>query len=321
MPVTDPGGVVPSGVQHEIYSGDQVAVATEVGATLRSYTVGGWGVLDGFGIDEMCSGGRGQVLAPWPNRLRDGNFVFEGVACQAPIDEIGAANAIHGLVRWSRWTLASRAQNRVRLEQIVYPQPAYRWCLALSLTYSLSWEGLSVEVEATNRSGSPAPFGVGFHPYLSCGAASIDTAVLTIPARYTLTTDERQIPIGTSPVEGTLMDFRSGAPIGGEVGPVHLDTCFTDLERGPDGLAAVSITDAGTGRGVEVWADGRFSCFMVYTGDTLAEVDRRRRGVAVEPMTCWPNALQSGRGIVRLDPGGVFRARWGIRPRAPRSEE
>ncbi len=26
----------------------------------------------------MCTGGRGQILAPWPNRLEDGTYEFAG---------------------------------------------------------------------------------------------------------------------------------------------------------------------------------------------------------------------------------------------------
>lgn len=309
-----PQRLLPSGAQYEIYYGDQVAIVTEVGATLRSYSVGQWEVLDGFEEHETASAGRGQVLCPWPNRLRDGNYVFDGVACQAPLDEIEARNAIHGLVRWSTWKETWRAQNRLRMEHVVHPQPGFRWCLAVALSYSLSPDGLTVDVEAENRGEAALPFGIGFHPYISCGGATIDSAMLTVPASTILTTDDRQIPIGTSPVEGTLMDFRQGAPLGGEVGPVRLDTCFTDLDRPEGGLATVVVADPSTGREVSVWADEAFSCFMIYTGDTLPDVGRRRHGVAVEPMTCWPNAFQSGRGIVRLDPGTIFTARWGIRP-------
>src|ERR1700694_132484 len=68
----------PSGEQYEIVFGEQRAVITEVGATLREYWSGGRAVLDGFAVSEMCSGGRGQVLMPWPNRIEDGVYEFGG---------------------------------------------------------------------------------------------------------------------------------------------------------------------------------------------------------------------------------------------------
>src|ERR1700730_6039521 len=68
----------PSGEQYEIFFGDQRAVITEVGATLREYWSGSRSVLEGFAVSEMCSGGRGQLLMPWPNRIREGSYEFIG---------------------------------------------------------------------------------------------------------------------------------------------------------------------------------------------------------------------------------------------------
>src|SRR3979411_1230033 len=93
----------PSGEQYEILFGDQRAVVTEVGATLREYLSGGRAILEGFASSEICSGGRGQVLMPWPNRLRDGAYAFGGSRLQLPLSEPERRNAIHGLVRWANW--------------------------------------------------------------------------------------------------------------------------------------------------------------------------------------------------------------------------
>jgi aldose 1-epimerase len=67
--------------------------------------------------------------------------------------------------------------------------------------------------------------------------------------------------------------------------------------------------------GAALWVDAGFPYLMVYTGDTLGEVQRRRRGVAVEPMTCPPNALRTGTDVIVLQPGNEWTARWGIEPR------
>ena len=97
--------VSPSGEQFELRHGDQIAVVTEVGATLRTYTAAGRDVLDGFGLDERSDGGRGQVLIPWPNRLRDGRYVWDGETLLLACNEPKLANAIHGVVRWRNWQL------------------------------------------------------------------------------------------------------------------------------------------------------------------------------------------------------------------------
>src|SRR5436309_16036374 len=101
--------VPPSGEQFEIVSGDRRAVVTEVGDTLRTFVAGGREVIDGFGPDEVCSGGRGQLLAPWPNRIRDGAYRFVGHHAQLPLSDPDRHNAIHGLVRWSPWRRLDQA--------------------------------------------------------------------------------------------------------------------------------------------------------------------------------------------------------------------
>ena len=98
----------PSGLQHDISLGNQRAVVTEVGATLRSYAVNGVDVLDGFDAGEMSSAGRGQILAPWPNRLEDGRYTRYGKEGRAALDEPERRNAIHGLARWLPWELSSK---------------------------------------------------------------------------------------------------------------------------------------------------------------------------------------------------------------------
>jgi aldose 1-epimerase len=96
--------IAPSGEQIEIAAGDQQAVVVEVGGGLRSYSAGGRKLVDGYGADEMSSSGRGQVLIPWPNRLQDGSYEFDGRRHQLPLNEPQHHNAIHGLVRWAAWT-------------------------------------------------------------------------------------------------------------------------------------------------------------------------------------------------------------------------
>ena len=162
----------PSGEQHEIRDGDQVVVVAEVGATLRTYSTSGLDVLDGFSVDEPSSAGRGQVLAPWPNRLDGGRYAFDGRPGAAAIDEPELGNAIHGLVRWLPWRLASKSGEAVALACVLHPQPAYPWRLELNLEYRVARDGLEVVAHGTNASAEAAPFGIGFHPYLTMGSRS-----------------------------------------------------------------------------------------------------------------------------------------------------
>lgn len=298
-----------SGEQHEIRHGTHRAIATEVGATLRHYSVDGVDVVDGFAVDEWAPGGRGQVLAPWPNRLDGGRYEFAGRAGQAALDEPGLGNAIHGLVRWLRWRTVAKSSDAVALACALPPQPGYPWQLELEVGYRLDGEGLTVSVQAHNAAEVPAPFGSGFHPYLTVGIP-VDEAVLQVPATRCLVTDERGLPTGSRPVAGSPLDFTAPK----RIGPQRLDAGYTDLVRGADGLARAWLGTPGGSRRVGLWVDRSFRYLMVYTGDKLKDESRRRRGVAIEPMTCPPNALRSGTDLLGIEPGGVVGGRWGLVP-------
>ena len=310
MTVPSPGVLPPSGEQHVIEHGRARAVVTEVGATLRSYSVDGRPVVDGFEEGDICRDGRGQVLCPWPNRLGDGVYEFGGRRAQAALDEPARRNAIHGLVRYQAWTLRGRAQNSVTLGCILQPQPGYPWRLEVEIEYRLGRAGLTVRAEATNLDRDPAPLGVGFHPYVTAGTPELDVARLHLQADTRLCSDDRGLPVGEEPVAGSDVDFSVPRPIG----PTRLDTAFGGLRRDSDGLARVELRHPDEGRGVAVWMDSAFRYVMLYSADRVSAGDRRRRALAVEPMTCPPDALRSGTDLVVLGPGGSWRGTWGITP-------
>lgn len=290
--------VNPSGEQYVIQAGAWSAVVTEVGATLRSLAHGDVPIVDGFEVSEMAAAGRGQVLAPWPNRIRDGRYRFGGQEFQLPLSEPARRNASHGLVRWVPWTLIDRAEDFVRLGCRLHPQPGYPFSLRLEVRYSVSGAaGLEVRFRAENLDVGAAPFGVGFHPYLLAGPGPVDGWRLQVPASEMLLSDERMLPVGRAEVSGEF-DFR----VAKAIGAVHLDTCFTGLSGG-------EVVVEGQRR-VALWFERGFSHLMVFSGDGLPE--RARRGLAVEPMTCAPDAFNSGEGLLLLEPGKEVDLRWGI---------
>jgi aldose 1-epimerase len=297
-----------SGRQFELAWGDQHATVTELGATLRSYTVGGRPRLDGFEPDEMCTGSRGQVLLPWPNRIASGAYRFADVDHQLGWTEPQKHNAIHGLVRWSRWSVDSQTAERVALSHTLLPQPGYEFTIAFRLEYALDEGGLAVRLEATNLGARPCPFGAGFHPYLRLDPSHIDGFELHSPASAYYVANEDQIPTGREPVDDTGYDFRAPRPIAG----TRMDTAFTDLARGADGRATVTLRDPATDDSVSMWCDESFGYLMMFTGDALPDARRRRTGLAVEPMTCAPDAFRSGDGLLVLDPGERWTGRWGV---------
>jgi len=294
-----------SGEQFELRAGNQTLVATSIGATLRTYTVRGRPVIDGFAADEICPSGRGQVLMPWPNRIADGHYRLGDKDHQLPIDEIGLGHAIHGLVRWSEWELAHRARDGVRFRHRLVPRSGYPFFLELSVEYRLASDGLTVAFGAKNLGAEPCPFGAGSHPYFTLGGL-VDHVELRVVAMSHVQVDARSIPLGRAPVEGSPVDFLRGR----RIGPSKLDDAFTELDRDPDGIARVFLWQGDAQ--LTVWMERAFPFVQVFTGDTLPDEARRRMGVAVEPMTCAPNAFNSGEGLLMLAPGESWHGRWGV---------
>ncbi|MGH1563000.1 aldose 1-epimerase family protein [Mumia sp. DW29H23] len=295
----DHGRTPPSGEQYEISHGTSEATVTQVGATLRRLRFAGRSAIDGFGVDERASDGRGQVLAPWPNRLTDGKYTFGRRECQAPLNELSRHDAIHGLVRWLDWTCVEHTASSVTLRCTVRPQPGYEWHLDLEITYALDAAGLRVTLDARNADVEAAPFGVGFHPYLTLGRRPIDGLMLTVPATADASWDH---------------DFRTPR----HLGSTRLDNAFGSLVRGADGCAVARLEDPANGAAVELWVDGAFRYLMVYTADAVARPERHRMAVAVEPMTCPPEALRTGIDLVTLEPGATWQGSWGIRDASTR---
>jgi aldose 1-epimerase len=295
--------------QIEIARGGQRVGVVALGGGLRSYEAAGRELLNGFRPGERPASGRGQVLVPWPNRIEDGSYKFDGKRMQLPLTEAENGNAIHGLVRGATWNLVDHEADRVVLDYTLEPQPGYPFALGLNIEYALSPTGLTVTTTAWNLSSETCPYGAGQHPYLTLGTPTIDTLRLQVPARVVAFSDERGLPVRSAPVDGTEYDFRAGREIGGTV----LDNAFAELERDGDGRARVLLDDVAGGAGLTLWLDESYRYLMLYTGDSHPDV--ARRGLAVEPMTCPPNAFRTGESVIRLEPGESVASSWGLEPR------
>lgn len=297
----------PSGEQYRISAGHYTAVITQSGAALRSLTYGERALLDGFAEDQASFGGRGQLLAPWPNRIRDGRYAFDGIRHQLPLTEPSRRTALHGLVQWSAWSLLTHEPDSVTLGYRVMSRPGYPWTLDLEVTYTLGADGLTITQSATNRSNRPAPYASGAHPYVLAGQSGIDEWTVEVPATSRLLTDaERLLPTTTEAVDGTRYDLRTPRPLGDLV----LNHAYSSLERDDRGRATTRLlTPHGTG--AEIWVDEQHRWLMLYTGDDTPAT--ARRSLAVEPMTAPPDAFNSGTDLVQLEPGERFSASWGVR--------
>ena len=298
----------PPVVDIELAAYGQRVVVDQVGGGLRSYSARGHEVLDGYPSGEQSPSGRGQVLIPWPNRLEDGRYDFDGRSHELPLNEPEHRNAIHGLVRWAAWDVGDRQADRVVMEHVLVPQPGYPFTLQLAVEYALSGAGLRVRTTATNVGSETCPYGSGAHPYLTVGTVTVDPVVMQVPGRTVLECDERGLPVGSGsgrgndvrlpPAESHRLDQARPR--------VHGSRSRRERRRARAARADRTVERSRCGSIVA------YGYLMVFTGDTLADV--HRRSIAIEPMTCPPNAFRTGDSLVRLDPGQSHTGTWGVMP-------
>ncbi|SDY93100.1 aldose 1-epimerase [Saccharopolyspora shandongensis] len=303
----DPGGGrwTANGRLYEIRSGRQRAVIAGVSATLLSWQVDGVEMLLTHPADDVGEGYQGKTILPWPNRIDHGRYTFGGKELQVAINEPERDTALHGLMSFVEWQPVRHCADGVALEYVLPPDYGYPFRLAFRIEYEVDATGVRSTLSAKNIGDTDAPFGTANHTYLGAGGDRIDDIVFELPADTYYVVDDRLIPTGTAPVEGTDYDFRSPRPIGA----TEMDTAFTGLSRGgavvrfarPDGVTA------------ELWVDRTHGYLQVYTDDSPATDRPGRAGITVEPMTCAPNAFVTGDGLITLRPGETHRGTWGYR--------
>jgi aldose 1-epimerase len=297
-----------TGAQFEIAAGDYTAIVTELGAGLRALSLNGTPLIRTYAADELPPAGAGQLLAPWPNRIDHGRYSFGGASYQLDISEPAHQNAIHGLTRWASWRITSQAPDHVELGLDLLGRTGYPFCLELRASYRLSPEdGLEVILAARNSGSRAAPFGTGAHPYFTAGSGLVDDCELQLPADRWQPTDDRGIPAGEpADVTGSEYDFRDGRLIGSTA----LDHAFTALAVDAHGRAWARLS--GSAAQIQVWLGPGYRWLQVFTGDPLG-ADARRRALAIEPMTCPPNAFGTGTDLTTVQPGDRVTYSWGAK--------
>lgn len=290
--------------------GSTQAVLHTAGAALQSLVVDHRDLVVGYPPGPERKGFRGALLAPWPNRLRDGRYEFDGVEHQVAINEPARNNALHGLVAWTAFTVVERSDSAALLRATVPVQPAYPSRLAVEVQVELTEVGLTTTVRTRNDGERRAPYGLSTHPYLSCGTGSVDDWTLRLAADEVVEVDDRMLPTGrllATPDVG--LDFTASAPLR----DVQLDHCFgvkTDAVQA-DEVTAAELR-APDGSGVRIEAPGGWaSWWQAFTSDTIPG-PLHRAAVALEPMSCPPDAFRSGTDLIVLEPGMQREASWTI---------
>lgn len=305
------------GCRHQICGGGYAAVIAEVGASLVSLVDPGGRHLvlptPEAGLREGCSG---AVLAPWPNRIRDGRYEFGGETHQLPLSEPDRRVAAHGLALWERWDLdreatdGSRAVFTLRL----VPQPGYPFSLVLTCTYLLDDRGLTWTVRARNTGDISAPYAAAVHPYLTPPTPpevirtpmALDEWRVHVPAEvYQEVDDERLLPDPHRPrissVAGTPFDL--GGSGGCDMVGRQFDLALGQLRRNNAGEASCWVQGADGGK-TTLTCGPHVEWIQIYTDDQAGE-GQGRRAVALEPMSAPADAFNSGNSLKVLHPGAL----------------
>lgn len=287
---------------HILQRGEHRAQVSTDGGRLVTYAVGGRDLLAGEENPDRFAF-RGSLLAPWPNRIVGGRWTWQGRELQVPVNEPEADAALHGLVVGVPFEVVEQSDTAIELAHDLQPTDGYPFSLRIAIRYALDDEGLRCALTATNVGDEPAPVGLGAHPYIAAPGL-VDELVVTVPAATLLLTDDAWRETGRVPVEVAGVDLRDGRRLGDLV----LDAAFTDV--GFDGVRTTSTVQLPDGATVRLWSGQTCRWWLLYTGDTLGPGDFRR-SIALEPMTCPPNAFNTGEVDV-VEPGGDLTLEWGF---------
>ena len=286
-------------LEYELRAGGYTAVVTARGAALRTLALRGRDLVVPFDAGAPIPDYRGVIA--------DGAYTFDGAEHRLPVNEPERGCALHGLAVDRNWALVDADARSVVLALDLPPTPGYPFALRLEAGYRLGEDGLAWEVRAVNMGRTTAPYGVCPHPYLVAGASPLDEWELSLPAKTFLeVTPDRLLPVGLRPVEGHEFDFRQPR----RIGATQIDHAFTGIGFDGTGSARLELWDP-TGTGVAMEWDTSCPWLQIHTADKEPPFPTRL-GLAVEPMTCPPDAFRSGTDLVRLPPGGDHRARWRI---------
>lgn len=282
-------------------AGRYAAEVTTTGAGLLSLTWSGHDLVSRGTTEPVDPYYVGRVLAPWPNRIRDGRYRWRCSDLALPVNDAATGCALHGLVFDQPWQVHRAEADRVDLVHHLDPQPGYPFAVVFRVRYRLSDRGLAISVAALNVGSLPAPYGSGLHPYLTSGFGPIDGCCVRLPAATVCDRDERGFALGARLVDSAGLDFRHGAVVGER----RLDHAFTDLLTDDGRWWRAVVQRPGADWSVSIESDSRW--VHVYTADGPMQ----RSGLALEPMSCPPDAFGTGRDLIVLEPGGshTLRAR------------
>ncbi|MBO8415957.1 MAG: aldose-1-epimerase [Proteobacteria bacterium] len=269
-----------------IQKGGYQAKFVSVGGGMCALTYKGRNIALPHDPDEVPLAHLGKILLPWPNRIKNAAYEFEGVTYTLPVTEARTGSASHGLTAWKEWQIEDLTESSVLLTTMVTAVAGYPFTLKAFVCYSLTDDGLHCTISAVNVGSKAAPYGVGQHPYITCDGEVLDNCTLTFPCSELFEVDEKMCPVKLAPAAASGLDFTAERSLK----DVKIDHAY----KNPGGECCVSLK----GNGLEVCMYTKAPYIQLFTAEKL-----KRAGLAVEPMSCPANAFNSKTDLIVLKPG------------------
>lgn len=284
-----------SGKKYILQKGPYEAHIVTVGAALCKLTYKGLDLVLQHDANSVANAHLNKILAPWPNRIYEGNYSVDGVNYSLPINDKVSNCAIHGMLAWSLWKVKSFCQDKLVLTNYVVANPYYPFFLKAKVCYTLDKKtGLNVSVKLTNISDHKAPVAIGVHPYITCNNENIDNCKLKLPKLYKAVFDDKWIL-----KEHALCKNEQKFTQAQLINNYQVDNCFLVDQ---DDYSVVL-----EGSKISTYLKSNSKYLQLYSAEKM-----NRQGLAVEPMTECVNAFNQKHFKDYLEPQTSLKLKFSI---------
>jgi len=294
-------------------TGEFVSILPCLGGSINQMTLNNKGnlikIMDGYSSirdaeKNLTSSFKGSNLFPFPNRIADGKYNFNNQVYQLTLNFPQENNAIHGLLFDEEFKIVDKQDgatgSMLILEYEAKEAKGYPFRYYFKTLYRLRENnGFECEIQVTNLMDHPIPVAHGWHPYFKLGESQINDLQLQFQAKNILKVDKRNIPTGESISYNKFNKLTT-------ILDINLDNCFRLSEENE--RAETIIMNKSSDFGYKIWQETgsyKYNYLQIYTPP-------HRKSIAIEPMTCIPDAFNNKEGLIILSPSESFSVIWGI---------
>lgn len=286
-------------------AGNRIEIVPGYGACVLNIELQGQPLLDGYSTAEEMNINRwakNVLLFPFPNRLKDGVYEWEGEEYQFPINDGQTGNALHGfgMDKPMEVTRVETGEEEAAIHcTYVYggDMAPYPFPFTFEASFRIANPGeVEIGLKVHNNGNSAMPFGMGWHPYFQL-SEKVDDMAMQLPPCNMIGVDQAMIPTGKYYEYTTFTQTR-------RIGPEVLDNCFA-LRQQEGRIGILLRGEKGELRYWQEVGPGKFAYLQLFTPP-------HRHSLAIEPMTCNIDAFNNREGLVRLEPEEDVEARFGF---------